>query len=449
MIETVAGRIVSPELIGRESDVGLIAAALQDAERGRARTVLLGGEAGIGKSRVLAAALKRATDDGAIVLLGGCIGLAEGSLPFGPIVEAIRPLVRELTATEPGVTSDDGTRQALTTVATELGLLTEGRAHSSAGAELRPEWARSRMYEAFLELLRRLADDKPVVVAIEDLHWADDSTRELLAFLVRNAQAERLLLLLTFRSDELHRRHPLLFWLAEVDRAGGVERIELKRLDREAVARQLSGILGRAADQALVDTVYERSDGNPFFAEELIAAGAETRGLPPTLREVLAARLAHVTEPTMQLLGVASIVGRQVDHDLLVEVADLSERQLFDALQEAIAAQLLIVDETTVVERYTFRHALIAEAAADSVLPGQRRRLHVTIADALERMPAMRGAEEAGHLAEIAHHWFEGRELGRASVAALRAAEIRLAVQRLPRIPPAVRARPRALGRDA
>ena len=314
-------------------------------------------------------------------------------------------------------------REAHSTLAASLGLLTDPPVAVSAGAELRPEWVRSRIYESVLDLLRELAADGPVVLAIEDLHWADNSTRELLAFLVRNAQAERLLLIVTFRSDELTRRHPLLFWLAEADRAPYVERIELGRLAPAQVARQLASILGQSPGPALVESVYERSEGNPFFAEELVAASAGSRGLPVTLREVLAARLALVSEPTVRLLGVAAVVGRKVEHYLLALLSDLSERELYEAIEEAVAAQLLIVDESTVMERYEFRHALIAEAAAETVLPSQRRRLHVTIAEALQKMPPLHGAEEAGHLAEIAHHWFEGRDLPRALVASIEAGE--------------------------
>jgi DNA-binding CsgD family transcriptional regulator/tetratricopeptide (TPR) repeat protein len=428
MIETMAGRIVSPELIGREQQLELMARALEDAQGGRARTVLLGGEAGIGKSRVLATALERARADGAVVLLGGCIGLAEGSLPFAPIVEALRPYIRELEGIDgDGTPSPDGvSRRALSAVAAALGMLTEYPVAASAGAEMRPEWARSRMYEAFLDLLRRLAVDGPVVLAIEDLHWADDSTRELLAFLVRNGQTERLLTLITFRSDELTRRHPLLFWLAEADRQPGVERVELRRLDRRDVARQLNSILGHSAGPGLIASVFDRSEGNPFFAEELIAAGVEGRGLPPTLREVLQARLAHVSESTLRLLGVAAVVGRKVDHDLLAQLSEMDERELYEALEEAVGAQLLVVDESAVIERYEFRHALTAEAAAEAVLPNQRRRLHVTIAEHLEKAPRpgrQGGAEAAGHLAEIAHHWFEARELPRALKWAIKAGE--------------------------
>ena len=313
-----------------------------------------------------------------------------------------------------------GVGDALRTVAAELGLRASG-AEGSVAAELRPEWARSRLYEAFLELLRRLGDQAPVVLVVEDLHWADDSTRELLAFLVRNVRDQRLLLAMTFRSDELHRRHPLVPWLAEVDRAPGVERIELHRLDRTQVVRQLRAILGAPPDDALVTAVFERSEGNPFYAEELLAAGLGSRRLPPTLREVLAARLALVSDATMRVLGVAAIAGRSVEHDLLAAVAGIDEPALLEALREATAAQLLVADDDAQAERYTFRHALVGEAAAETVLPGERRRLHVAIAEALEAGPAAARAGGAVRLAEIAHHWHEARDSGRAFAASLAA----------------------------
>ena len=205
----------------------------------------------------------------------------------------------------------------------------------------------------------------------------------------------------------------------ETNRYPGVERMELARLSRQALGRQLAGILGREPEASLVDSIFARSEGNPFFAEELVAAGAERGPLPPTLREVLAARLAQVSETTLNLLGVAAVVGRRVDHDLLAKVADLPEDELEKALSEALSTQLLVADALNPREGYAFRHALLAEAAAETVLPGRRRRLHASIAQALSESSGLRGAEEAAHLIEIAHHWFEARELDRAFVASL------------------------------
>jgi DNA-binding CsgD family transcriptional regulator len=433
MIGPMGSRIASPELVGREAELEAISQALQQAKHGQGRTVLIGGEAGIGKSRVLSAALENARAQGAIVLQGGCVDLADGALPFAPILEAIRPLLdfsvvplrsgRPAQPGEPGVGSVD---DALRGLVAEFGLLAGPRA-ADAAAEMHPDWARSQLYETFLGLLRRLAVAAPVVLAVEDLHWGDDSTRELLAFLARNSRPERLLLLVTFRSDELHRRHPLLLWLGEANRLPGVERIELGRLERSALARQLSLILGRRPDPAVVDSIFVRSEGNPFFTEELVAAGAESGALPPTLREVLAARLAHVSEPTLRLLGVAAVVGRRVDHSLLAQVSELSEQDLDEALDEAMSAQLLVADEQSASERYAFRHALLAEAAAETVLPGRRRRLHASLARALSESNGHRGAARAAHLVEIAHHWFEARELDHAFTASLLAAGAALA----------------------
>lgn len=428
MIEAVA-RIVSPELIGRAPDLDRLARALDDARAGRPRTVVVGGEAGIGKSRLLAEGLGLARRAGSRILVGGCVGLAEGSLPLAPIVEALRPLFRaageessgDVTGGQDGGISP-AALGAVRTVAAELGLGSVVLSGSGAvAAELRPEWARSRLYEAVLELVRRLGEASTVVLAIEDLHWSDDSTRELLAFLIRNVRDEPLLIVITFRSDELHRRHPLLPWLAEVDRAAGVERLELHRLGRTDVARQLEAILGTSPPDDLVGSVFRRSEGNPFYAEELVAAGVASRRLPPTLREVLAARLSVVSDGTLGVLGVAAIAGRRVDHDLLAEVAGIPEEALLEALREATAAQLVVADENGGAGWYTFRHSLIGEAAAETVLPGERRRLHVAIAEALERDAGRAGAERAVRLAELAHHWHEAHELDRAFAASIEA----------------------------
>ncbi len=418
IIEVMVGRIVSPEIVGRGAELEVLSHALEDASAGRARVVLIGGEAGIGKTRLVAEATDLARTAGALVLSGGCVGVAEGSLPFGPIVEAVRPLVRALEDREgegPAEGWSPATRDAVVAVAAAFRFAGEASVRSMDAAELRPEWTRSRLYETLLDLLRRLGAERPVVLVVEDLHWADDSTRELLAFLTRNIRDERLLVVATFRSDELHRRHPLLSWLAEVDRVAGVERIELARLDRDQVMRQLAAILGTDLEPGVAAAIWDRSEGNPFFAEELLATGTPGRRLPVTLAEVLRARLARISEDAHQLLGVASVAGRRVDHDLLATIADLDDRELLSALGEAMTAGLLVVEDHSDTERYAFRHALMGEAVYDALLPGDRRRLHAAIATELETRSG--AGDDAGRLAEIAHHWMSAREQGRALVA--------------------------------
>ena len=175
----------------------------------------------------------------------------------------------------------------------------------------------------------------------EDLHWADQATREAISFLVRTLRDVPIVLLGTYRSDELHRRHPLLPWLAGLDRGGRVERIELVRFDRAHLATLLAAILGSTPRDDLVNDVFDRSDGNPFFAEELLAAdqkGAHGPRLPPTLKEILLAHISTVDDPAATVLGVAAVAGRRVSHDLLAQVADLSDGDLQDGLRAAIGA---------------------------------------------------------------------------------------------------------------
>ena len=195
----MVGRIVSPEIVGRDVELEVLANAFADASAGRARVVLVGGEAGIGKTRLVGEATEHARAEGALVLSGGCVGVAEGSLPFGPIVEAIRPLVRTLDdeAGGPSGGRSSATRDALRAAAADLRLVGSSPIRSMDAAELRPEWARSRLYETLFDLLRRLGEERVVMLVVEDVHWADDSTRELLAFLVRNVRDEQLLIVAT------------------------------------------------------------------------------------------------------------------------------------------------------------------------------------------------------------------------------------------------------------
>jgi DNA-binding CsgD family transcriptional regulator/tetratricopeptide (TPR) repeat protein len=428
MIAAMSGRISSPDLIAREAELAVLHAAFEAAAAGRARTVLLGGEAGLGKTRLVGAAAGLARDRGGRVLMGGCIATAQDSLPFAPIIEAIRPIVRgpggagAMPAASddrpaPDAASSDRIAVAARRIAEDLGL--SGTRVRAETVVPRPEWDRTGLYEAILDLLDALGAISPVLFVVEDIHWADGSTRELLAFLARNAHAERLLMLPTFRSDELSRRHPLVPWLAEVGRLPNVERLELGRLDREAVVRQLASILGRAPDGTLVDALFGRSGGNPFFVEELVAAGIDHRGLPPTLGDVLRARLAGLSEGAVTVLGVAAVIGPRVDEDLLDAAAGLPRDAVTSALREAAAAGIIVVDETSGDQR--FRHALLAEAASDALLPGERRRLHATIAAALAERAPGRGVVRAVELATIAHHWSEARDLPRALAASVAA----------------------------
>jgi DNA-binding CsgD family transcriptional regulator/tetratricopeptide (TPR) repeat protein len=259
--------------------------------------------------------------------------------------------------------------------------------------------AQVRLFAHLRGLLDRLAVDAPLLFAVEDLHWADRSTLEFLSSLVRGLRDERLLLVCTYRSDELHRRHPLRPFLAEEERRPIVERVELEAFSPAELASQVGGILGTAPDPEVVAQLHARCEGNPFFAEELLAASGGAAGpLPRTLREVLSLRLEALPPDSRAVLRVTAAAGRQAGHGLLAAVAGLPDASLLDALREAVAHHVLVHDS----DGYAFRHALLEEAAYGDLLPGERTALHLALAEALTADPSLAGARPA---AELAHHW--------------------------------------------
>jgi DNA-binding CsgD family transcriptional regulator/tetratricopeptide (TPR) repeat protein len=271
-------------------------------------------------------------------------------------------------------------------------------------------------------------------------HWADRSTRQLLAFLVRNLRRERVLLVVTYRNDEPGQQR-LGPYLAELDRAGRVERIELARLDQAQTGAQLVGILGAIPAADLVDGVFARSEGNPFFTEELLAVvQAGSDGLPATLGDLLRGRVAALPGPARQVLEVVAVAGRQVSHRLLVAVAGLDDHQLVQALQAAVGSQLLV----TVLgeDGYEVRHALLREVIEADLLPGERARLHARLAQTLTERPELADGPPAVAAAELAAHWDAAGQPTRALPARLQAG---LAAERAHAFPEAQRHYERAL----
>jgi predicted ATPase len=287
----------------------------------------------------------------------------------------------------------------------------------SARQDLEGEIGQARLFAVVHRVLGRLAGDAPVVLVVEDLHWADHSSLAFLAYLIRTLREEPLLLVGTWRSDELPRTHPVRRWLAEQHRSSRVEELELARLSRGELAEQLAGILG-APPPGLVDEVFARSEGNPFFAEELVAASTDGTGtgLPSRLREVLLLRVGDCTPPCQAVLRVAAVAGRRVEDRLLAAVAPLSEVELLAGLREAVDQQLLVIspDEDT----YAFRHALAREAVYGELLPGERTRLHTNLAEQLESDEFGRH----GSATEVVVHWYRARNLPNALEWSVRAA---------------------------
>jgi DNA-binding NarL/FixJ family response regulator len=399
----MGGRVASPTFVGRVEDLRLLHAARGRAANSEPAVVLVGGEAGVGKTRLVAELTASCVADGTRVLCGGCVPVGDGTLPYAPIVAALRPLPHDL-----GVVA---VRELVGPSWPELARLLPALGEPPvAGAP--GEAAQARLFELVLGLLGRLGEQAPLVLVVEDLHWADRSTRDLLAFLVRNLRRERVLLVVTYRSDEPH-AVGLGPYLAELDRGGPVQRLHLQRFDRAETLAQLAAILGAVPSTDLVDALFGRSEGNPFFTEELLVAlRAGSSELPATLRDLLRGRVDGLPEPARQVLRVAGVAGRQVPHRLLAAVAGLDDEQLSSALRAAVAHQLLCVQSGQ--DGYELRHALLGEIVEVDLLPGERARLHARYATVLAERPELAPRSPTVAAAELAAHWDAAGELAKA-----------------------------------
>ncbi|GAA0360858.1 LuxR family transcriptional regulator [Microbispora corallina] len=395
MLNDMTRRAVSPVFVGRDAELETLGEAYDQARKQATAAVLIGGEAGVGKTRLVSRFAEQAEQDGAHVLVGGCVELSAEGLAYAPFTAALRQLVRETSAAEVAALLPDGAGRDLARLLPEFG-------EPSGDGE--SESARARLFELILTLLERLAERRPVVLIIEDLHWADRSSRDLIAFLSRNLRTAPVLMVMTYRSDELHRTHPLRPVLAELARVNGVIRVDLPRFTQDEVAEQMAGILGVAPDFARVDQVFERSGGIPLFVEALLDSGSEC-SFPDSLHDLIIGSVERLPEETQRVLRIAAAGGVRVGHDLLAAVGGLSDVDLEDALRPAIAANVLQVADG---RAYTFRHALIREAVHDELLPGEHARLHARYAEEIDRDRTLVPHGRAP--IEIAHHWYSARD---------------------------------------
>ena len=398
-------------MIGRTAELQQLEDALAAASSGRPSLAFVAGDSGVGKTRLVGELVRRAQASGAEVLSGDAVELGEGELPYAALVSALRGLARD---GHPALDALHPRDRA------ELARLLPGLAGAapSSDASSSDTPAQGRLFEALLGLLDRLGADAPVVLALEDLHWADPSTRAFVAFLARSLCRERVLVVLTYRLDELHRRHPLRPLLAEIERDPNVHRVTLEPLSRDELASALEDILGAPPDAGLLDRLHARSEGNPLFMEELLAAGVDGRGaLPVTLRDALMVRIEQLTETAQELLRILA-VGQYVDHATLGEVSGLPRAELVAALREGVASHLIVAQAD---DRYAFRHALLREVVADDLLPGERIELHRAFAAALEGRAA-EGPAGAQLAAGIAHHYAAAGDQRAALGASVRAA---------------------------
>ncbi|WP_459714244.1 ATP-binding protein [Actinophytocola sp. KF-1] len=365
-------RVSVPELIGRRDELAVLTAALADAEAGSGRLVLVEGDAGVGKTRLVQEFADRAAQQGATVLSGGCLQL-EADIPYAPFEEALSALPDRPALFGDGADRAAGFRRVADTIA---------------------------------------AAGRPVVLVLEDLHWADASTRDLFVFLQRALRHAPVLQIGTHRTGEVGGDHPVAGMVAELGRLPHTERLRLPPLDPAETTALARGLLGVEPGGEMVKVLLTRAEGNPFFTEELIAAWPARGEVPQTVREVVITRLARLTEGARQLSRLASVIGRTVSHDLLAELAALSEVDIGGSVRDLIHHGQLV---TAGDDGYAFRHALIREAIYADLLPGERRAAHARVARLLAARPTP--------VAELAHHWDAAGEVDEALVASVRAAE--------------------------
>jgi DNA-binding CsgD family transcriptional regulator/tetratricopeptide (TPR) repeat protein len=346
--------------VGRARELGELERVLGAAWAGNGATILITGEAGIGKTRLASELEGRARGAGFEVFIGRSIDLVGTELPYQPFVDALRPLG------DPRQFGD-----------------------TSGGSQL-------RVFETTLTLLTERAASRPVLLVLEDLHWADTSTRDLVVYLAHNLGDRPIVLVGTYRADDPTSAERVRRLADGVRHSGSAVLLELGPLDDEELAALLAARADGPLSVGQADAIVGRSEGNPFFAEELLAAdGGESTELPRALRDLLLKRVARVDPPTQSLLRVASAAGRDVAYPLLRAVAARTEQDVRESLRQAVEQGVLVADQET--GGFRFRHALLAEAVYATILPGEREDLHARLADELARSGAAGAAELASH----------------------------------------------------
>jgi DNA-binding CsgD family transcriptional regulator len=382
-----------PLLLGRDGDIAELDEALGLAAQGTPQIVLVCGDAGIGKTTLVADFERRAAELGFTVATGHCLDI-EAGISFAPVVEAVRALLAGLD----DLHARPSARRMLTL--------------------LDPEAPRSRetlhVLDDLTAAVLEAAAAGPVLMVLEDMHWADRSTQDFSATLSRIARGG-LLLVLTLRSDELHRHHPFRKTVAEISRTLGSRRIDLAGLDRDDIAGIVAAHTDGRPDPTVVDSVLARSEGNPLYAEELLAAKQE--GVPDHLSDLLLARIDALDEGPRALLRLASVNGTRLDTETLAELAGLDQAQMEGYLREALDANVL----RQAAGSMEFRHPLLREVAYDDLMPDERTRIHGRLAEILQTGVDAEPDAGVAALCRLGFHWNAAHDLSRTLAASVRA----------------------------
>ncbi len=401
------GAASSPELVGREQEISIMEAALDGARSGAPSVMLVVGEAGVGKTRLVRELEATARHTDMLVMHGQCLELSVDELPYAPIAAALRNADHEVIASALSELPGDGRR--------ELARVFPDTVREDAAVTVADDaFGQARLFGWILLLLRRLSERAPLMLSIEDLHYADMSSRDFLRFLVHNLRSERFVAVASVRSDDLHPEHPVRRLVAELTRAEAVRRIDLATLSRESVERQVAGILGDSPPQALVQRLFTRGQGNPFYTEVLVAAETSgTTDLPSTVNDLLLLRVNKLGERSRRILRLIAAAGRPVDDPFIELVTQLPNEEIEAAVRECVDHNLVVWDRRT--GDYSMRHGLVSEAVYGDLLPTERAALHRRIAGAIAQHAR---AENAG---ERAHHWELAHQPAQALLASIEA----------------------------
>ncbi|MCL5995719.1 MAG: AAA family ATPase [Chloroflexi bacterium] len=435
-----AKSVICPVLIGRSSYLETLRQCIDQAKNKIGQTVLISGEAGIGKSRLVAEAKADAIRQGFLVLQGNCFQ-SDPAYPYAPLLDLLRPTlsVDHLEADAPQWAS----------MTHELSRLLPDLMPLSGPLEPAPiheaDQNKRRLFAALLQVFNFFVARQPVLMIVEDVHWSDDTSLEFLHQLAWRSKAQPLLLLATYRSDEM--RPALTRWLAQLDRAHLASELALPRLTRAEVDEMLAAIFERRRPGRVefLDTIYGLTEGNPFFIEEilksLVAAGdihaaddiwtrkaLDELHVPRSIQAAVQQRVGQLSDSAKQTVVIAAVAGRRFDLPLLQRVLHCDEDHLIPLMKELIAAQLVVEEPA---DRFAFRHALIREAISGELLARERRLLHRAIAEALESLSAAPSGHPSGHdahVTDLASHFYAAGIWAKALEYGQRAGESALAL---------------------
>ena len=409
-LDSLAGGV----FVGRHQEMGDLKAALEETLSGRGRLLTLAGEPGIGKSRTAQELATYAGLRHAQVLWGRCYE-GEGAPPYWPWVQAIRSYVRDKDPDELRAEMGAGAAD----IAGIVSDVSEKLPDLAATPELEPEQARFRLFDSLTAFLKNASQLQPLVLVLDDLHWADQPSLLLLEFVARELANSRLLIIGTYRDMELSRRHPLSLTLGELNRERLFQRVLLRGLAQEDVGRFIELVSGMAPPLGMVEAVHRQTEGNPLFVTEVVRLLVQEGELTPEraghrdswnvripegVREVIGRRLDRLSERCNETLTIASVIGREftLEH-LMPLVEEITEDRLLEVLEEALAARV-IEELTSSVGRYQFTHALIQETLSGELSTTRKVRLHARIAETLAQYY---GDDAESHAAELAHHFSE------------------------------------------